>query len=145
MTSVILAWLTKTGLLMVMGNDLGSAGEMLACHPEVGTLMIPLVGPFLKKSSCKVLKSYRRSSLFMDTRRKIPRAHADSLGVDVIDEWGRMIPDPDRWPSSKGGKGFTEVAKEVHSLGLKFGIHVMNGISTQAINKNTTILDTTKV
>ncbi|KAK6930934.1 Alpha galactosidase, C-terminal beta sandwich domain [Dillenia turbinata] len=56
-------------------------------------------------------------------RRKVPGASVDSLGFDVIDEWGRMIPDPDRWPSSKDGKGFTEVAKKVHSMGLKFGIH----------------------
>lgn len=71
-------------------------------------------------------------------------AYTDSLGFDVIDEWGRMIPDPDRWPSSKGGKGFAEVAKKVHSMGLKFGIHVMRGISTQAVNANTPILDTIK-
>ncbi|PSS04579.1 Alpha-galactosidase [Actinidia chinensis var. chinensis] len=77
-------------------------------------------------------------------RRKVKGAYTDSLGFDVIDEWGRMIPDPDRWPSSKGGKGFTEVAKKVHDMGLKFGIHVMRGISTQAVNANTPILDTTK-
>ncbi|XP_024023937.1 uncharacterized protein LOC21410285 isoform X1 [Morus notabilis] len=77
-------------------------------------------------------------------RRKVPGAYTDSLGYDVIDEWGRMLPDPGRWPSSKGGKGFTEVAKKVHSMGLKFGIHVMRGISTQAVNANTPILDTTK-
>lgn len=77
-------------------------------------------------------------------RRKIPGAYTDSLGFDVIDEWGRMVPDPGRWPSSKGGKGLTEVAKKVHSMGLKFGIHVMRGISTQAVNANTPILDTTK-
>ncbi|PON64278.1 GDP-fucose protein O-fucosyltransferase [Parasponia andersonii] len=77
-------------------------------------------------------------------RRKVPGAYTDSLGFDVIDKWGRMFPDPDRWPSSKGGKGFTEVAKTVHSLGLKFGIHVMRGISTQAVNAYTPILDTTK-
>ncbi|XP_030440330.2 probable alpha-galactosidase B [Syzygium oleosum] len=76
-------------------------------------------------------------------RRKVPGAGADSLGFDVIDEWGRMIPDPDRWPSSSGGKGFTEVANKVHSMGLKFGIHVMRGISTQAVNANSPILDTT--
>ncbi|PON40445.1 Glycoside hydrolase [Parasponia andersonii] len=76
-------------------------------------------------------------------RRKVPGAYTDSLGFDVIDEWGRMIPDPGRWPSSKGGKGFTEVANKVHSLGLKFGIHVMRGISTQAVNANTPVLDTT--
>jgi len=76
-------------------------------------------------------------------RRKVEGANADSLGFDVIDEWGRMVPDPDRWPSSRGGKGFTEVAKKVHDMGLKFGIHVMRGISTQAVNANTPILDIT--
>ncbi|XP_052205273.1 alpha-galactosidase mel1 [Diospyros lotus] len=77
-------------------------------------------------------------------RRKVEGAYTDSLGFDVIDEWGRMIPDPGRWTSSKDGKGFTEVAKKVHSMGLKFGIHVMRGISTQAVNANTPILDITK-
>ena len=72
-------------------------------------------------------------------------ANPDSLGFDVIDEWGRMVPDPDRWPSSAGGKGFTEVANKVHGMGLKYGIHVMRGISTQAVNANTPILDTTTV
>ncbi|KAL1289945.1 hypothetical protein HN51_058315 [Arachis hypogaea] len=75
-------------------------------------------------------------------RRKVNGAGHDSLGFDVIDEWGRVIPDPGRWPSSLGGKGFIEVANKVHSMGLKFGIHVMRGISTQAVNANTAILDT---
>ncbi|XP_030959173.1 alpha-galactosidase-like [Quercus lobata] len=75
-------------------------------------------------------------------RRKVEGADADSSGFDVIDEWGRMVPDPDRWPSSVNGNGFTEVANKVHSMGLKFGIHVMSGISTQAVNANTLILDT---
>ncbi|KAF8390520.1 hypothetical protein HHK36_025047 [Tetracentron sinense] len=77
-------------------------------------------------------------------RRKVEGAYTNSLGFDVIDEWGRMIPDPDRWPSSRGGKGFTEIATKVHRMGLKFGIHVMRGISTQAVNANTPILDTIK-
>ncbi|KAL8218903.1 hypothetical protein R6Q57_022276 [Mikania cordata] len=76
-------------------------------------------------------------------RKLVPGAYVDSLGYDVIDEWGRMIPDPVRWPSSKGGKGFSEVAKKVHEMGLKFGFHVMRGISTQAVNANTPILDIT--
>ncbi|XP_022951774.1 uncharacterized protein LOC111454511 [Cucurbita moschata] len=77
-------------------------------------------------------------------RKKVPGAYVDSLGFDVIDEWGRIVPDPVRWPSSQGGKGFTEVAKKVHDMGLKFGIHVMRGISTQAVNANTPILDVSK-
>ncbi|XP_042511720.1 alpha-galactosidase mel1-like [Macadamia integrifolia] len=82
--------------------------------------------------------------LLMDIRRNVDGSSVDSAGYDVIDEWGRVIPDPDRWPSSKGGKGYSEVAKKVHAMGLKFGIHVMRGISTQAVNANTPILDVTK-
>lgn len=74
-------------------------------------------------------------------RKKVEGAYVDSFGFDVIDEWGRMHPDPARWPSSKGGKGFTQVAEKVHGMGLKFGIHVMGGISTQAYNANTLVMD----
>ncbi|XP_009766120.1 uncharacterized protein [Nicotiana sylvestris] len=80
---------------------------------------------------------------FLWYRKKIEGAYTDSYGYDVIDEWGRMLPDPGRWPSSRGGKGFSEVAQKVHSMGLKFGIHVMRGLSKQAFNANTLILDTT--
>lgn len=78
-------------------------------------------------------------------RKKVEGAYVDSLGFDVIDEWGRLHPDPARWPSSRGGKGFTEVANKVHRMGLKFGIHVMGGISTQAYNANTLVMDSVKV
>ncbi|XP_024466252.2 alpha-galactosidase isoform X3 [Populus trichocarpa] len=76
-------------------------------------------------------------------RKNVPGAYPNSLGFDVIDEWGRLIPDPDRWPSSEDGKGFTEVAQKVQSVGLKLGIHVMRGLSRQAYDANTPILDTT--
>lgn len=72
-------------------------------------------------------------------------ADANSRGFDVIDEWGRLIPDPSRWPSSRNGKGFTDIAKKVHAMGLKFGFHVMGGISTEAYDANTPILDITTV
>ncbi|KAF5746543.1 hypothetical protein HS088_TW06G00714 [Tripterygium wilfordii] len=74
-------------------------------------------------------------------RRLVNGAGVDSLGFDVIDEWGRLAPDPSRWPSSANGKGFSEVAEKLHSKYLKFGIHVMRGISTQAYNADTPILD----
>lgn len=46
-----------------------------------------------------------------------------------IDEYGRPIPDVHRWPSSANGNGFKTVADKVHALGLKFGIHIMRGVS----------------
>ncbi|GFQ03277.1 alpha-galactosidase mel1 [Phtheirospermum japonicum] len=117
--------------------------SMLVHHQEVGTLMIPFAGQFLKKSSFKTPNLSLVASKLTDMRRKVKGAYVDSLGFDVIDQWGRMVPDPVRWPSSRDGKGFAQVAKKVHNMGLKFGIHVMRGISTQAFDANTPILDVT--
>ncbi len=49
-----------------------------------------------------------------------------------MDEFGRLLPDPVRFPSSVGGAGFGPLAEYIHSLGLKFGIHIMRGIPRSA-------------
>lgn len=51
----------------------------------------------------------------------------------TMDEWGRLVPHEHKFPSAFGGKGFKPLAGYVHSLGLKFGIHVMRGIPRQAV------------
>ncbi|MBP5281259.1 MAG: alpha-galactosidase, partial [Lachnospiraceae bacterium] len=61
-----------------------------------------------------------------------------------MDEYSRLIPAPNRFPSSAGGKGFGPLAEYVHSLGLKFGIHIMRGIPRQAVHQNTPIKGTDK-
>jgi hypothetical protein len=50
-----------------------------------------------------------------------------------MDRYGRLTPQPDKFPSAFGGKGFGPLSQYVHSLGLKFGIHVMRGIPRQAV------------
>jgi alpha-galactosidase len=50
----------------------------------------------------------------------------------LVDPHGRPIPDPVKFPSSADGGGFTQLAEYVHSLGLKFGIHLMRGMPFQA-------------
>ncbi len=59
-----------------------------------------------------------------------------------MDEFSRLLPDPKRFPSSAGGQGFKPLADYVHSLGLKFGIHIMRGIPRQAAHSHTKILHT---
>ena len=51
----------------------------------------------------------------------------------AMDAWGRLLPHVDKFPSAFGGHGFKPLADYVHSLGLKFGIHVMRGIPRQAV------------
>ena len=62
----------------------------------------------------------------------------------VMDEYSRLMPAENRFPSAAGGKGFAPLADYVHSLGLKFGIHIMRGIPRQAVHQNTKIKGTDK-
>ncbi|MGD0036296.1 MAG: glycoside hydrolase family 27 protein [Bacteroidota bacterium] len=54
----------------------------------------------------------------------------------VMDEYGRLLPASNRFPSSARGKGFSPLADYIHSLGLKFGIHIMRGIPRQAVRQS---------
>jgi alpha-galactosidase len=54
----------------------------------------------------------------------------------AIDENGRYIPAPNRFPSAASGAGFKSLADYVHSLGLRFGIHILRGIPKSAVEKN---------
>jgi alpha-galactosidase len=60
----------------------------------------------------------------------------------VMDEYGRLQPAVNRFPSSAGGRGFKPLADYVHSKGLKFGIHIMRGIPRQAVEENLPIKGT---
>lgn len=60
-----------------------------------------------------------------------------------MDEYSRLIPAVNRFPSSANGVGFKPIADKIHSMGLKFGIHIMRGIPRQAVHRNTRIYGTT--
>ncbi|MBD0823994.1 NPCBM/NEW2 domain-containing protein [Aestuariibaculum marinum] len=51
----------------------------------------------------------------------------------IIDEYGRYMPSIKRFPSSINGAGFKPLADYIHSLGLKFGIHIMRGVPKEAV------------
>ncbi|MGN8645976.1 glycoside hydrolase family 27 protein [Gracilibacillus sp. HCP3S3_G5_1] len=61
-----------------------------------------------------------------------------------MDEYSRLIPAENRFPSAKNNQGFKPLADYVHQLGLKFGIHIMRGIPRQAVHQNTKILGSDK-
>ena len=63
-------------------------------------------------------------------------------GVPAMDQYGRLLPATNRFPSAAGGQGFKPLADYIHSLGLKFGIHIMRGIPRAAVEENLPILGT---
>lgn len=59
-----------------------------------------------------------------------------------MDEYSRLLPCPERFPSAAGGAGFKPLADYIHSLGLKFGIHIMRGIPRIAAHRHGKVLGT---
>ena len=60
----------------------------------------------------------------------------------TLDQYGRLQPAPNRFPSAANGAGFKKLADQIHARGMKFGIHLMRGIPRQAVRLNTPILGT---
>lgn len=58
-----------------------------------------------------------------------------------IDKFGRYTPAVGSFPSAKNSQGFKPLADYVHSLGLKFGIHILRGIPRIAVDQNLPIAD----
>jgi alpha-galactosidase len=78
-----------------------------------------------------------------DTGSKRDKYQYIPFGKVEIDEYSRLLPCPDRFPSAAGGQGFRPLADYVHSLGLKFGIHMMRGIPRIAAHNHMKIKGTT--
>ena len=93
------------------------------------------------------LKQYGWEYVVVDIQWYEPQARSHEYRPFTelcMDEWSRLIPAENRFPSSAGGKGFGPLAEYVHSLGLKFGIHIMRGIPRQAVHQNCPIKGTDK-
>ena len=54
----------------------------------------------------------------------------------TLDNEGRFAPASNRFPSAENGAGFKPLADYVHSLGLRFGIHIIRGVPREAVAKN---------
>ena len=90
----------------------------------------------------KNLKNHGWQYIVVDIQWYEPNAKAHGYRPNAeltMDEHGRLVPAPNRFPSSSGGRGFQPLADRIHSLGLKFGIHIMRGIPRQAVRANTPV------
>ncbi|WP_460796792.1 glycoside hydrolase family 27 protein [Microbacterium sp. GXF0217] len=89
------------------------------------------------------LLPYGWDTIVVDIDWADPTARSHGYNADAplhLDAHGRLIPDPERFPSSAGGAGFAPIAARVHELGLRFGIHTMRGIPRRAVAQDLPIL-----
>jgi hypothetical protein len=92
----------------------------------------------------KNLRSHGWEYIVCDNQWSEPLAGTESgeyrpFAPLCMDEYSRLIPAENRFPSSAGGRGFGPIAEKIHSMGLKFGIHVMRGIPRQAVHGRTAV------
>ena len=87
----------------------------------------------------KHLKQHGWQYVVIDIQWSEPNAQAHGYrpGAQLaMDEYGRLIPAVNRFPSASEGRGFRPLADYIHGLGLRFGIHIMRGIPRQAVKAN---------
>ncbi len=92
------------------------------------------------------MKSFGWEYIVCDIQWYEPRAKSteyNSFYPLEMDEYSRLIPAVNRFPSATGGRGFATLAEYIHGLGLKFGIHIMRGIPRQAVHAATPVLGST--
>ena len=56
-----------------------------------------------------------------------------------LDDFGRLIPSLNRFPSAADGAGLRPLADWIHQQGLKLGIHILRGIPKAAVQANARI------
>jgi hypothetical protein len=91
------------------------------------------------------LKSYGWEYIVVDEGWYVPNQAARPSGAApefTLDSYGRYIPAVNTIPSAENGAGFKPLADYIHSLGLKFGIHILRGIPKEAVTKNLPIAGT---
>ncbi len=91
------------------------------------------------------LKQFGWEYIVVDIQWYEPGAKSHDYRADavlVMDEFGRLQPAVNRFPSSANGAGFKAFADYIHGRGLKFGIHLMRGIPRQAVDKNLAVKGT---
>ncbi|HEX5398348.1 MAG TPA: glycoside hydrolase family 27 protein [Verrucomicrobiae bacterium] len=91
------------------------------------------------------LKSHGWNIITIDIQWYEPLAHSTAYrrGAALeMDENGRLLPAPNRFPMTAATRSFKPIADYLHARGLKFGLHLMRGIPRQAVRENVPILGT---
>ena len=124
---------------------------MLAVTPPMGWNSWDCWGPAVREETvrrnaefmARHLKQYGWEYIVVDIQWYEPGAGSFQyrpFAPLCMDGFSRLVPAENRFPSAANGKGFRPLAEYVHSLGLKFGIHIMRGIPRQAVHAGTPIL-----
>lgn len=142
-----------TARVAASGTDAkNTAPEVLAPTPPMGWNSWDGYGTTVTESDVKAnakwmadhLKAFGWQYVTVDMEWFVqnPTAEGNSKNFRYsLDQFGRYTPALNRFPSAANGAGFKPLSEYVHSLGLKFGIHILRGIPRQAVVSKLPIAD----
>ena len=124
-------------------------GETLALTPPMGWNSYDAFGDNVVESEVRAnayylaehLRPFGWDTVVVDYRWYDPGAHDNNPNgranaALVADQFGRLLPATNRFPSAVAEAGFRRLADTVHALGLRFGIHMMRGIPRNSVTAN---------
>jgi alpha-galactosidase len=158
-TAFILVMICAVFCISILAAHLASASSnaeaqtQLAATPPMGWNSWDSYGETVSESDIKAnaawmakhLKSYGWEYIVVDEGWYVTNHSAGTPAAAAqfsLDAYGRYIPAVNTIPSAESGAGFKPLADYVHSLGLKFGIHILRGIPKEAVRKNLPIAGT---
>jgi alpha-galactosidase len=123
------------------------AQTVLASTPPMGWNSWDAYGETVSESDIRAnaawmaehLKSYGWEYVVVDSGWYVTNHSAGTNAASAefsLDANGRYTPAVNTIPSAENGAGFKPLADYVHSLGLKFGIHILRGIPKEAVQEN---------
>jgi alpha-galactosidase len=132
--------------LLAAATLLPAAGT-IAPTPPMGWNSWDCYGTTVTEAEVKANADYMASKLkkhgwqyiVVDIQWSDPNAKSHGYRPNAelaMDQYGRLIPAVNRFPSADNGAGFEPLAAQIHTLGLKFGIHIMRGIPRRAVAAN---------
>lgn len=148
-----LRFFVLTCIFFVLGTPIHASDALLAPTPPMGWNSWDSYGQTITESQfrqnadwmAKRLKRFGWQYVVIDEGWYIenPRAAKPSEFKFAISKDGRFTPAEGRFPSAANDTGFKPLADYVHSLGLKFGIHILRGIPREAVAKDLPISGST--
>lgn len=130
-----------------MGFMDASAQTLLAATPPMGWNSWDAYGETVSEPDIRAnaawmaehLKAYGWEYIVVDSGWYVTNHSAGTNAASAefsLDANGRYTPAVNTIPSAEHGGGFKPLADYVHSLGLKFGIHILRGIPKEAVRRN---------
>jgi alpha-galactosidase len=137
-------------VVSVVGLCAASAQAQIAApaeKPPMGWNSWDAYGESVKESDvranaewmAKNLKSFGWEYVVVDSGWYVTNHRETTNANDAqfsLDGFGRYIPATNTFPSATTDAGFRPLADYIHSLGLKFGLHILRGIPKEAVTKN---------